>query len=709
MNGLNWVTPVIVLELVAMTGVAAQDSSFLVATTDPAYRTPGFLGNGAFSLVTTPLGSSPAPSYAAGVYDAFPGDVARIAELPAWNTIDIWNGTSWLNRVNADTGLLKDYRQTLDMADGTLETHYRWIDDARETSIVVDAFVSRADPRLAVERVTVSPARAGQIAFRVSLDQRPPPKRVALARLTRSDPRWSLDQVWYPGHVTVTTRQASANELFLGGRTDGRGTPVMMAAVPAWPDEHPDSVRRSTTRTGVAVTVWFAATAGQPITIYKFVGIASTRGMAEQAASGAANRGYRAALAQSRAAWKDLWRSDIVIHGDAELQRVVHAMLFQLMSSMRAGSHESIPPMGLSSGGYYGHVFWDADTWMFPALLALHPDLARAMVDFRFHVLPGAERRAKAHGYRGAMYPWESDELGNEAVPRFAAQNGDYEIHVTGDVARAQWLYYLASGDSAWLADTGYAVLSATADFWASRVTYDSATRSYGIRHVVSVDEGLIGVGNDLYTNAVAVTNLQDAIKAAHILGKTPNAEWEIVSAGLRVPYDSVRQYHPPFAGAPDTLHGGVAPLLAYPLGFPMTRETKEHDLAVAVQALRRDGSGAMMTETLYPVVAAALGARALFDSLVPGTYQGYLRPPFDVLAETPKTQGVDFVTGAGGFLQQVEYGYTGLRWGEQGLQRGVPPMLPPGITRLTLRGVHDRGRMVDVIVEGDSASIRSP
>ena len=701
---MQWVKPVIVLQVVAMTGLAAQDSSFILSTTDPAYHTPGFLGNGAFSLVTIPLGTGPAASFAAGVYDAAPGDVPRIAELPIWNAIDVWNGRHWLNRVTPD---IKDYRQSLDMQQGLLHTRYHWLDGSTEVAVAVDAFVSRADPHVAVVRVTVSPAHAGPIALRFTLDQRPPPKRVPLARLTRSDPRWTLDQVWYPGHVTVATREADADELVLSGQTDGRGTPVVMAAIPAWPGEHPDSVRRTRTRTGVAATAWFTGARGRPLTVYKFVGIASSRSVAEAAVSAAANRGYRDALARSRAAWHDLWGSDLVIEGDPELQLVVHAMLFQLMSSVRAGSAQSIPPMGLSSGGYYGHVFWDADTWMFPALLLLHPDLARSMVDFRFHALAGARKRATAHGFRGAMYPWESDERGAEAVPRFAAQNGDYEIHVTGDVARAQWLYYLATGDSAWLADTGYAVLSATADFWSSRVTYDSAAHSYGLRHVVSVDEGLIGVGNDVYTNAVAVTNLQDAIRAAHIIGRTPRSRWEVVAAGLRVPFDSGRQYHPPYAGAPDTLHGGVAPLLAYPLGFPATRKSEHNDLAAAVEALGKEGHGAMMTETLYPVVAAALGERALFDSLVPGTYKGYLRPPFDVLAETPRTQGVDFVTGAGGFLQQVQYGYTGLRWGEKGLERGAGPMLPSGVTRLILRKVHDRGRVVDIIVEGDSVSIR--
>src|SRR5581483_4774507 len=124
-----------------------------------------------------------------------------------------------------------------------------------------------------------------------------------------------------------------------------------------------------------------------------------------------------------------------------ELQRVVHALLFYLLASVREGSAESIPPMGLSSAGYYGHIFWDADTWMFPALVALHPELARSVVAFRVRSLGAARRNARANGYRGAMYPWESDERGREATPRFAWQNARWENHVTADVAPARWQY----------------------------------------------------------------------------------------------------------------------------------------------------------------------------------------------------------------------------------------------------------------------------
>ena len=110
-----------------------------------------------------------------------------------------------------------------------------------------------------------------------------------------------------------------------------------------------------------------------------------------------------------------------------------------------------------------------------------------------------------------------------------------------------------------------------------------------------------------------------------------------------------------------------------------------------------------MMTVTLYAVVAAELGDRALVDSLLPLAYRGYVRPPFDVLAETPENEGTDFLTGAGGFLQQVVYGYTGLRLGEAGLQATFRPVLPSRIRRLVLRNFSARGRRYDILVERDT------
>ncbi len=685
--------------------LAAQDSTFIVSTTDPTYRAPAFIGNGAFSLVSTPLGATASLSYASGVYDHGPGDVPRIAALPVWNAIDVSDGQHWLGQSTLDSTSLRNYHQTLDMYEGVLRTSYEWLHGDRHTAVSVEAFVSRTDARLAVVNLVLLPHDSGTVTLSLPLRPRPAPHRLELAKLEHTEPDWTLEKVWYPGYVKVESRGATASEVWLAGRTEGRGMPVAFSVRVAWPArEKPLSVRPVVSDSGVALELTFRTTPDVPITVAKYIGLARSRAAASGATRAALAAGYTATLETHRTAWRRLWQTDIVVDGDSKLQRVLHAMQFYLMASIREGTSESIPPMGLSTAGYYGHVFWDADTWMFPALLVLHPDLARSMVMFRHRALPAAERNARTNGYRGAMYPWESDELGVETTPRFAWQNALYENHITGDVALAQWQYYLATGDSAWLARYGEPVLRATANFWASRATFNAAKQRYDITHIVSVDEGLIGIGNDTYTNAVARKNLQLATLASSRVGRAPDTLWGRVAAGLYIPYDSAGQYHPTYEGAPEAKRGSVVPLLAFPLGLPMSDTAKRNDIESAIRLMIKEGGGAMMTETLYPVIAAELGERALVDTLLPLSYEGHVRPPFYALAETPRNDAVNFLTGAGGFLQQAIYGYTGLRITDEGLRPVYRPVLPSAITRLMLKHVSVRGKTFDIVVQGDSA-----
>ena len=110
-----------------------------------------------------------------------------------------------------------------------------------------------------------------------------------------------------------------------------------------------------------------------------------------------------------------------------------------------------------------------------------------------------------------------------------------------------------------------------------------------------------------------------------------------------------------------------------------------------------------MMTTSLYPAIAAELGDRALVDTLLPLSYRDHLRPPFDALAETATNQAVHFLTGAGAFLQQVVFGWSGLRLGEQGLRPAFRPVLPSRLRRLVLRNVSVRGKRYDIVVERDT------
>jgi trehalose/maltose hydrolase-like predicted phosphorylase len=696
---------------------APRDTSFLLST-DDAGRTPSpFIGNGRIGIVIPALGIGPSFSFMSGLYENAPSDIPRIVAIPAWNALQVSNGSRWLDTAAIQKGEVDAYRQVLDMSTGTVRTSYHWVNSGRRMSVRVQAFASRADPDLVALRLDLAPQYTGRLGVRFAIQGQPAPKRLALATLEKADPAWQPGDIWYPGKMIVRSRQATpvsdGARLSMSSVAEGRPSLLAQAMEVRWPRALANfKVRTIASGDTALVEVTFDATRGRN---YTFVQVTSARAaqadrelVSQTAASaqGASTRGFRA-LAQANAqAWHRRWETDIQVEGNPALQRVIRSMLFYLLCSADSGTRMGIPPMGLSSGGYYGHVFWDSDTWMFPTLLATHPDIAHSLVAFRARTVPAAQENARRNGFRGAMYPWEADELGVETTPHFAAQNASSEIHVNGDVALAQWQYYQLTGDTDWLAREGFSVIRETANFWASRASYDSTDKQYHIRNVVSVSEGLVGVNDDAYTNAVARKNLEIAAQASSLLKKPGDPRWREIAGKLHLPYDSTSEFFRTYEGAPDSTLGDVTPMLSYPLGVPMSGRAKRSQLEQAVKSLLSEGPGAMMGATLLSVDAAELGDRALLDSLLPHSYRSWIQGPFLMLSETPdKKDAVDFLTGAGGFLQQVIYGWTGLRIGDKGLEPAYPPLLPTRVKRLTLRNIYSRGKRYDVLV--DSAGRR--
>jgi hypothetical protein len=687
--------------------VPSDDRSLVVAPHDPARSPSPFIGNGRIGLVIPALGLGPAESYVAGLYEEAPGDVPRIAGVPVWIPLGVCHRTGCLDSTAMTRGQLQGYHQSLDLRSGTARTEYDWVSGGERAAIRVESFVSRADRRMGATRLELTPAQGGRYRLRFALAGRAPPRRLALARIERADPAWRPPDIWYPGHMTVTSRRVvlepNGARLDLTATPAGRDTRLSQAARIAWPSSLAGfAVRRVAAGDSALVEVSFDAQPGQR---YRFTQIVTMTTASSGTTDADAPVSWDRLAAASAAAWAKRWTTDIRVEGNPELQRVVRSMLFYLLASAGEGSELGVPPMGLSSGGYYGHIFWDSDTWMFPPLLLTHPDVARSLVEFRSRTLDAARANARANGRRGAMYPWEADERGRETTPRFAIQNARSEIHVTGDVAVAQWQYWLGTGDSAWLARRAFPVLKETADFWVSRAGRDSLG-GYHIHDVVSVAEGLIGVTDDAYTNAVARKNLELATAASRRLGRAPDPRWDSVAAGLHLPYDSASDFYRTYEGAPDSTLGDVTPLLVYPLGVAMSASAKRAQVEQAIRSLLAEGPGAMMGSTLLSVDAAELGDRAMVDSLLPLSYRGHVKGPFLMLSETPTNNAVNFVTGAGGFLQQVMFGYTGLRFGREGIEPAFEAVLPSSVTRLILRGIWLKGQRYDVVVDSSGRRI---
>lgn len=382
------------------------------------------------------------------------------------------------------------------------------------------------------------------------------------------------------------------------------------------------------------------------------------------------------------AAWDSLWRSDIKIEGDPEAQLAVHSALYHLYSFVRAGTGYSISPMGLSGLGYNGHIFWDADLWMYPAILELHPELAKSMIEYRYERLEAAKRNAFSHGFQGAMYPWESAETGDEETPVWAL-SGPFEHHITADVAVAAWDYFCVTQDTQWLKEKGYPMLKETADFWASRVQRNGPGH-YDIDNVVAADEWAENVDNNAFTNAAAITNLRDAVKAAEIAGVAPDPDWENVADNipiLKFP-DGVTKEFSTYHGEP--IKQADVNLLAYPLNFITDTSQIRKDLEYYEP---RIGNGPAMSYSVLSLLYERSGNPVKAYSLFHRSYQPNEVPPFNVLAETAGGTNPYFATGAGGMLQSVLNGFGGLEITDHGIVQ-LKTKLPKAWNQLTITGI---------------------
>jgi len=382
--------------------------------------------------------------------------------------------------------------------------------------------------------------------------------------------------------------------------------------------------------------------------------------------------------------WEELWKSDIIIEGDTQSQQDVRSMLYHLYSFSREGTALSPSPMGLSGLGYNGHVFWDTELWMYPALLVLHPEIAKSMMEYRYQRLDAAKRNAFSKGYKGAMYPWESAETGVEETPVWAL-SGPFEHHITACVGIAVWNYYCVTQDKQWLREKGFPILSATADFWASRVERNGPGK-FDIKNVVAADEWAENVDNNAFTNAAAKANLQFAAEAAKILSITPDADWLHVAGNIPIlkMENGVTREHATYNG--EGIKQADVNLLAYPLKQITDPVQMKKDLQYYETRVPDEGTPAM-TQAVFTTLYARLGDGEKAYHWFRESYLPNLNPPFRVIAETKGGTNPYFATGAGGIIQSLLMGFGGLDITSNGLVQ-LKTTLPKNWKSLTLTGI---------------------
>ncbi|KAM6937392.1 protein-glucosylgalactosylhydroxylysine glucosidase [Xenentodon cancila] len=412
-------------------------------------------------------------------------------------------------------------------------------------------------------------------------------------------------------------------------------------------------------------------------------------------------------------AWKELWlQSQVEVAGCESLCKAMIGCIFYLLSAFPSIHDTSktfggVSPGGLSNGGdgqdYWGHVFWDQDIWMFPGIALFYPKLARAVLEYRVGTINGAKDNAQKQGYKGLKFPWESAVSGREVCPEDIY--GQQEIHINGDVTLAfQHYLYLTEDLSMFREGRGSEVIYGVADYWVSRATWDPEEQKYHLLGVMPPDEYYSNVNNSVYTNTVAKLGLQFAMELADLLQHPAPKEWQEVAERFKIPFDQESQYHPEFDGYSkgNPVKQADAVMLAYPLGLPMSPQVRKNDLEAYEPVT--DPNGPAMTWGMFAIGWLELGEAERAQRLLEKCFKN-IQGPFQVWSESADGSGaVNFLTGMGGFLQAVLFGYTGFRVQKECL--AFSPLIPDNISELCIRGMNYLGSQMDWLLRRDEVCV---
>lgn len=169
------------------------------------------------------------------------------------------------------------------------------------------------------------------------------------------------------------------------------------------------------------------------------------------------------------------------------------------------------------------------------------------------------------------------------------------------------------------------------------------------------------------------------------------NETWSDIASKIRLLHDSILNYNPQYEGYNISIPIKQADvvLLGYPLQYAnVNKTTRWNNLKLYGNVVKPNGPA--MTWSMHAIGYLDIG-RAPKRRLFERTYAPYVRKPFYVWNERANGTGTgkgasNFLSGAGGFLQLLMYGYAGIRIKPNAMTI-TRPTLPPRTRRLKLNG----------------------
>jgi len=467
------------------------------------------IGNGFFgtrgAMEETSSGEFNYPgTYIAGMYNRL---VTPISGRDIENE-DFVNVPNWLkinfkiddeNWFNPNESLINSIHRELDFRNGLLSKTMIVTDtEGRQTKIESCRMASMSNMHLAAIKYKITPLNySGAMSFCSSLDGTH--KNEGVKRYN------SLNQQ----HLEAVKQGGEGNVSFLKVKTTQSNIEIVEAAKLQF---RVDGIDQSveygvSTDDGIVYTmIDYEATEGETIEIEKLVGIHTSqfdeKNILTQALWDVENiNSFDELLIDSTKAWEDTWKkADIEIGGDRISQKLLRMHIYHLMvsaSPQNVHLDASMTARGLHGEAYRGHIFWD-ELFILPFYDIHFPEVARSILMYRYRRLDKARTYAKDHGYKGAMFPWQSGSDGREETQvlhlnpvsgEWGEDHSSMQRHVSLAVAYNTWQYFHITDDIHFIEKYGAEMFLEICRFWASKAEKDSQTGTYSINGVMGPDE----------------------------------------------------------------------------------------------------------------------------------------------------------------------------------------------------------------------------
>ena len=476
---------------------------------------------------------------------------------PPRRTHYMTNSVDWLytrvflddEQLDLHTAAVTDFTRELDLRNGTVRRQFVWTTGSgRKLRLVFERFVSMHDAPVGGQRITAEALNfSGTLNLRLGLD---------------FNTTWGEDQRNLFPQVAA---EEDGGILGLIGQTENTRQRVAATLRLELPEVEPILGTLVQEKNFIGYDIELPANQGQPASIDRIAVNTTEKDNSVpdsdlwqrtfDAARDRAGLTYDRAVSEHSKYWEELWEQlDVSIEGDPANQQGVRFCIFQLHQTYHGVDPRlNVAAKGLTGEEYWGHTWWDTETYCLPFYIFNNPAAARNLLTYRYNTLPQACERAEELDCEGARYPMSTID-GTEACTVW--QHGDLEIHCSVAVGYGIWHYINVTNDTAFLHKEGIEMLLQICRYYASRGQWSPLTGEFGLWLVMGPDEFHMAVHNNCYTNYMVKRCFEYTIGVVkHMQKNAPDAlksvtervglrddeieQWQAMADKMRIPQDA--------------------------------------------------------------------------------------------------------------------------------------------------------------------------